>query len=239
LNWHGIYVNSMTASRYLDVDPIWRQAHPGASVGLIAMRGVANPASNDTLNDLATALETDVRSRFGSADRETIRATPPLPAYAAYYKRWGQRYHVAMQLESVAQKGKALPRVAALVEAMFIAELRNLLLTAGHDLDGLALPVRLTTGSGDAFTAPNGQETTVKAGDMAIVDAQGRVVSAIVTGPSDVARIGPETTAALFYAYAPPGVDSGLVDAHLHEIERNVRLISPDAKVLAREIVKA
>jgi DNA/RNA-binding domain of Phe-tRNA-synthetase-like protein len=229
----------MTASQYLDVDPIWRQAHPGASVGLIAMRGVANPANNDTLNDLATALETDVRSRFGSADRETIRATPPLPAYAAYYKRWGQRYHVAMQLESVAQKGKALPRVAALVEAMFIAELRNLLLTAGHDLDALELQVRLTIGSGQSFTAPNGQETTVKVGDMVIVDARGHVLSAIVTGPSDVARIGPETTATLFYSYAPPGVDSGVINAHLDEIERNVRLISPTAAVVAREIVTA
>ena len=229
----------MTTSQFLDVDPIWRRAHPGASVGLIAMRGVANPASNDSLNDLATELETDLRSRLESADRETIRAIPPLPAYATYYKRWGQRYHVALQLESVAQKGKALPRVAALVEAMFIAELRNLLLTAGHDLDAVALPVRLTTGSGDSFTAPNGQEATVKAGDMVIADARGRVLSAIITGPSAVARIRPETTAALFYAYAPPGVDSALVDAHLDEIERNVRLIVPEAESVAREIVTA
>ena len=177
-----------------------------------------------------------MRSRFGSADRETIRATPPLPAYAAYYKRWGQRYHVAMQLESVAQKGKALPRVAALVEAMFIAELRNLLLTAGHDLDALQLPVRLSVGAGESFTAPNGQETTVKAGDMVITDARGRVLSAIITGPSDVARIGPETASALFYTYAPPGVDAAHVSAHLDEIEVNVRLISPDAEVIVRQI---
>src|SRR5215213_10173698 len=229
----------MTASQFLDVDPIWRQAHPGASVGLVAMRSVANPASNDDLNDLASALETEVRSRFGSADRETIRATPPLPAYAAYYKRWGQRYHVAMQLESVAQKGKALPHVAALVEAMFIAELKNLLLTAGHDLDALEFPLRLTIGSGESFIAPNGQETSVKAGDMFIADADGRILSAIITGPSAVARIEAETTAALFYAYAPPGVDLALVDAHLDEIERNVRFISPEATVVAREIVTA
>jgi DNA/RNA-binding domain of Phe-tRNA-synthetase-like protein len=229
----------MTASQFLEVDPIWRETHPGASVGLIAMRGVINPASNDSLNDLATALESDLRSRLGSADRETIRAMPPLPAYAAYYKRWGQRYHVAMQLESVALKGKALPRVAALVEAMFIAELRNLLLTAGHDLDALVLPVRLTVGSGESYVAPNGQQTIVKAGDMAIVDSRGRVLSAIITGPSEVARIEPETTAALFYTYAPPGVDSGLVDAHLDEIERHVRLISPETAVVAREIVTA
>jgi DNA/RNA-binding domain of Phe-tRNA-synthetase-like protein len=229
----------VSGSHVLEVDPLWRDVHPGASVGLIAMRGVANPASNDNLNDLATALETDLRSRLGTADRETVRAIPPLPAYTAYYKRWGQRYHVAMQLESVAQKGKALPRVAALVEAMFIAELRNLLLTAGHDLDALELPVRLTVGSGESYVAPNGQETTVKAGDMVIADAGGRVLSAIITGPSDFARIGPETTAALFYTYGPPGVDSGLVDAQLDEIEHNVRLISPETAVVAREIVTA
>ena len=36
-----------------------------------------------------------MRVRYGAAERETLRAIPPLPAYAAYYKRWGQRYHVA------------------------------------------------------------------------------------------------------------------------------------------------
>ncbi|MDF3042842.1 MAG: hypothetical protein K0Q71_5548 [Thermomicrobiales bacterium] len=226
----------MSPSGILEVDPSWREAHPGATVGLIAIRGVTNPASDDRLNDLASALETDLRSRFGSADRETIRATPPLPAYAAYYKRWDQRYHVAMQLESVSQKGKALPRVAALVEAMFVAELRNLLLTAGHDLDALQLPVRLSVGASESFTAPNGQETTVKAGDMVITDARGRVLSAIITGPSDVARIGPETASALFYTYAPPGVDAAHVSAHLDDIEVNVRLISPDAEVIVRQI---
>ena len=119
-----------------------------------------------------------------------------------------------------------------------IAELKNLLLTAGHDLDALEFPLRLTIGSGESYIAPNGQETSVKPGDMFIADARGRILSAIITGPSAVARIGPETTAALFYAYAPPGVDLALVDAHLDQIERNVRFISP-ATVVAREIVTA
>jgi DNA/RNA-binding domain of Phe-tRNA-synthetase-like protein len=223
----------------LEVDSAWRETHPGAAVGLVAFRGVSNPAAHEPLNTVAAELEADIRSRLGNADRETLRATPPLPAYGAYYKRWGQRYHVGMQLESVAQKGKAIPRVAALVEAMFIAELRNLLLTAGHDLDAIELPVRLGVGAGEAFTAPNGQEQTVKPGDMVIADARGRVLSAIITGPSDFARIGPSTTAALFYTYAPPGLDPAHVAAHLDEIERNVRLIAPDAEVVGREIVTA
>jgi DNA/RNA-binding domain of Phe-tRNA-synthetase-like protein len=229
----------MTDLRILEIDPTWHEAHPGATVGLIAFRGVSNPATHERLNSTAAELEEDICSRLGAADRETLRATPPLPAYAAYYKRWGQRYHVGMQLGSVAQKGKSIPRVAALVEAMFIAELRNLLLTAGHDLDEIALPVRLAVGAGETFTAPNGQEQTVKAGDMFIADANGRVLSAIITGPSDFARIGPNTTSALFYTYAPPGIDPALVSTHLDDIDRNVRLIASNAECIAREIVTA
>jgi DNA/RNA-binding domain of Phe-tRNA-synthetase-like protein len=229
----------MSDAPFLTVSPRWRQQHPGASFGLLAVRGVTNPASHEQLNAVASELETEVRATFGGLERGDLRATPPLPAYAAYYKRWGQRYHVAMQFESVAQKGKPLPRVAALVEAMFIAELRNRLLTAGHDLDRLALPVQLSSGAGETFSAPNGAEQTVKEGDMFVADADGHVLSAIITGPSDFARIGPETTAALFYAYAPPGVDADTVSRHLDEIERNVRLISPNAEVAVREIVSA
>ena len=138
-------------------------------------------------------------------ERQELRALPPLPSYAAYYKRWGQRYHVGMQFESVAQKGKPLPRVAALVEAMFIAELRNRLLTAGHDLDRLALPCTSAPARASR-SPPQRRGDSVKDGDMFIADADGHVLSAVITGPSDFARIGPETTSALFYLYAPPGV---------------------------------
>ena len=151
----------------------------------------------------------------------------------------GQRYHVGMQLASVALKGKPIPRVAALVEAMFVAELADLLLTAGHDLDQIALPLVLDAGAGQAFTAPNGAAQVVKDGDMFTADARGRVLSAVITGPSDVARISPETTAAVFYAYGPPGISAEAMGAHLDEIERNVRLISPDASTIAREIISA
>jgi DNA/RNA-binding domain of Phe-tRNA-synthetase-like protein len=229
----------MSDSGIIVVDPAWRAAHPGASVGVLAIRGASNPASHDGLNALAAELEADVRARLGAAERQDLRATQPLPAYAAYYKRWGQRYHVAMQLESVAQKGKPVPRVAALVEAMFIAELRNLLLTGGHDLDQIVLPVRIDAGEGESYTTPSGSEMSVKSGDMFIADARDRVLSAIVTGPSDVARIGPETTGILVYVYAPPGVDAALVSSHLGEIQRNVRLISPNAEVVGRETVTA
>jgi DNA/RNA-binding domain of Phe-tRNA-synthetase-like protein len=229
----------MNGSSILTVSPRWREQHPGASVGVLAVRGVTNPPSHEQLNAVAGDLETELRATYGEKERAALRNSPPLPAYAAYYKRWGQRYHVGMQFESVAQKGKPVPRVAALVEAMFIAELRNRLLTAGHDLDQVALPVQLGSGEGESFTAPNGTGQTVKEGDMFIADADGHILSAIITGPSDFARIGPDTTAALFYTYAPPGVGPDAVSQHLDEIERNVRLFAPDATLTDREIVTA
>ena len=130
----------MSAGRFLEVDPAWQDAHPGAAVGVLAVRGVTNPSSHAGLEDLAKALEADLRARLGDADRETLRALPPLPSYAAYYKRWGQRYHVRHAARVGGTEGEADPRVAALVEAMFVAELGNLLLTGGHDLDELGAP---------------------------------------------------------------------------------------------------
>jgi DNA/RNA-binding domain of Phe-tRNA-synthetase-like protein len=226
-------------SELLTVSPAWHAAHPGATYGLIAFRGVQNPPSHDGINAAAAELESSLRERFSAEERDALRATPPLPAYAAYYKRWGQRYHVAMQLESVTLKGKPIPRVAALVEAMFVSELADLLLTGGHDLDQLSLPVVLDAGAGQEFTAPNGKMQAVKDGDMFTADAEGRVLSAVITGPSDFARISPETTSALFYAYGPPGISADDMSAHLDGIERNVRLISPDAVTASREIITA
>ncbi len=223
--------------RIVVVDPAWREAGAGASFGLLALRGVRNPAADPAMAAEADGLGLELRERFGGLDKDALRATPPLPAYAAWYKRFGQRYHVMMQLESVAQKGKPIPRLAALVEAMFVAELRTLVLTAGHDLDAVALPVVLGVGAGEErYPTPGGKEAVVKPGDMFARDGEG-VLSAVVTGPSARARIGPATTAALFVAYAPPGVPGDLVAAHLDEIERLVRVVAPEAERVGREVV--
>jgi DNA/RNA-binding domain of Phe-tRNA-synthetase-like protein len=229
----------MSIEILVTLDPSWQAAAPGTVVGVLALRDVRNPERHDAINQLAADLETELRARFAGQDRAAIQATPPFPAYAAYYKRFGQRYHVGLQVESVALKGKPLPRVAALVEAMFIAELRHGILTAGHDLGALTLPVRLGVGSGEeAFTKPNGETATVKAGDTYTATAAG-VLSAIITGPSSLGRISATTTAALFVAYAPPGVDPDQVEAHLAAIEANIRLVAPNAVTDAHAVIVA
>src|SRR5581483_9118101 len=126
----------------LDADPSWSAAPVGAAIGVIALAGAVNPAGDPAIAARADRLEVDLRDRYGALDRADMLASAPYAAYAAWYRPFGQRYHVALQVESVAKKGKAIPRAAALVEAMFLAELDHGILTAGHDLAAVDWPLR-------------------------------------------------------------------------------------------------
>ena len=140
------------------VSESWKEAYPGAAVGILAMGHVANPKNHPTLDRQKEQLENELRSRFGSLDRAALKALPVIQAYNSYYKRFKKTYHVLLQLESVVLKGKSIPRVAALVEVMFMAELKNLLLTAGHDLEVLKPLVRIDVADGsENYTRINGQ----------------------------------------------------------------------------------
>ena len=107
-----------------------------------------------------------------------------LGAYIDYYRAHGKTYHVKAQWESVAIKGKPIPGRAALVEAMFMAELENLVLTAGHDISKLVPPVRVdVTRDGDHYVLMNGSERDLEAGDMMMADGEA-IISSVLYGPT-------------------------------------------------------
>jgi DNA/RNA-binding domain of Phe-tRNA-synthetase-like protein len=195
------------------------------------MRDAANPAHHPVLESRKEALEEELRSRFSGQDRAALVKHPVLQAYAAYYRQFKKTYHVQLQLESLLFKGKSIPTVAALVEAMFMAEMNNLLLTAGHDLDAVRFPVTLDTARGtESYTLLRGEPQTPKAGDMMIVDREG-IISNIVYGPDQRTQITPQTRNVLFTVYAPPGIDEPLIERHLQEIRQNVQLVAENAQV--------
>ncbi len=217
----------------------WKTAYSGAAAGFLVMRDVTNPPESPALEAQKDALEASLRERFADFDREALRAVEPIPAYTAYYRRFQKTYHVFHQLESVALKHKPIPRTAALVEAMFMAELANLLLTAGHDASAVTFPVRLDVAAGsETYTLLSGKEQTLTPGDMYMADTTG-VLSSILFGPDERTSIRPSTTEVLFAVYAPAGVGAGRVIAHLADIAANVRLIAPQARIEHEEVVEA
>ena len=218
------------------VSEAWKTAYPGAAVGVLVMRNVVNPEIHAALDKRKEELDGQLRVRFSGYDRAALKALPTIQAYNDYYKRYKKTYHVQLQLESVVFKGKSIPRVAALVEAMFMAELKNLLLTAGHDLEAVQMPVKIDVAEGsERYVRLNGQEQALKPGDMTIADAED-VISCVLYGPDRRTRITPETRQVLFTVYAPPGIGEQAVHDHLQDIQANVLLVAPKADVELLEV---
>ena len=208
----------------------WKSAFPGAYAGVLAMRDVVNPAHHPVLEEQKEELENQLRAQFSGQDRAAIASHPILIAYSEYYRRFKKTYHIQLQLESILLKGKSIPSVASLVEAMFMAEMKNMLLTAGHDLNVLHPPIRLDVTKGtESFILLRGEEQVVKADDMMISDRMG-IISNIIYGPDRRTQITAETRNVVFTVYAPPGIGEGAVLKHLQDIQEYVRLIAPQSQ---------
>lgn len=217
----------------------WRAAHPGATAGILVMRELCNPARHPALEARRMQVEEALRERFGGMDRAQLVATEPLDAYSVYFKRFKKTYPVQLQLESIVFKDQHIPNFSSLVTAMFTAELKNQLLTAGHDFDSLQLPVTLRVADGtESFTLITGKEQGLKGGDMYMSDTAG-IISVVVYGPDKRTCITPDTRNAVFTVYTPPGVDSAAAVAHLKDIRDNVLLVAPDAALERLDVYQA
>jgi len=145
---------------------------------------------------------------------------------------------VLLQWESIVLKKKSILNVAPLVETMFMAELKNLLLTAGHDMDVIRLPIRVDLSQGnERYTLLNGQEKELAPGDMMLVDGSG-IISGIVYGPDKRTQITQNTKNVLFVVYAPPGINEGLLEQHLQDINQYVKIVLPDAILETQKVYR-
>jgi len=220
------------------ISEAWKASYPEASVGILVMHNVANPAQHIELNKHKQELERELRRRFSGATTAGLAALPPVPFYNAHYKRYKKTYPVLQQLVSITLKGKPIPQIAALVEAMFMAETKNLLLTAGHDFEAVVEPVTLDVSRGDEYYIRlNEQEQRLKPGDMIMTDSQG-VISSVIYGPDYRTRIMPDTRHVLFVVYAPKGIKEEALHLHLDDIRANVMIVAPEAEVGQQDIYR-
>ena len=222
-----------------EVTSLWKTTYPEALAGVLVVRDVSNPPHHPVLEQKKVKLEEELRARFSGQDRAAIASHPILQAYAAYYRQFKKTYHIQLQLESLVLKGKSIPSVAALVESMFMAEMQDMLLTAGHDLDLLQLPLVLDIATGtEQYTLLRGEEQSLKPGDMLIRDQTG-VISSIIYGPDQRTQISPVTRNAVFTVYAPPGIEKQLVADHLDHIRENILVFAPQAQTESLQVYTA
>lgn len=204
-------------------------------IGFLVMSGISNLNSSEALDKARCKLEEEIREEYRSMSRQELKHIYPMEAYVSYYKEFGYTYHVLQQLESVAH-GKNISNVSALVEAMFMAELKNMLLTAGHDLEKIKQPLILQESSGnESYVGINGKLAKTIPGDIMIMDGES-VISSILKGPDSRTCIGAKTRQVLFTIYAPAGIDEKDIIRHMNDIESNVRIFSPDAETQVKDV---
>jgi len=217
----------------------WRAIHPGAQISLLEISGVDNSQPAPALEQEKLAIERRLREMYAGFSRDDFLNLPVMQAYHRYYRKFGYTYHVLLQLESVAFKGKSLPRVSPLVDANFAAELDTLILTAGHDVTQLEAPIVIDVArEGDEIIQMGGARKDVPEGDMLMRDAQA-IACTILRGQDNRSPISKETTHVLYVSYVPEGVAEGHVRAQLDAMEHHVRLFAPGCRVEQASILFA
>ena len=213
-----------------------KKVYPEALLGILSIKNVCNPNQHEELDRCKLELENNLREKYSGLDKAYLKNMEPINTYSDYYKRFKKTYHVLLQLESIVFKNKSIPKVASLVEAMFMAEMKNLLLTAGHDLDAIDLPIKLDVSSGEEkYIQLNGQEKDLIHNDMMVSDLQG-ITSSIIYGPDKRTQIKSDTRNVLFVVYAPPGIEKSKVFQHLKDIQKYVHIITPKSEVELQKV---
>lgn len=219
------------------IEKDWRIQYPDASVGVLIVKEVSNPQHCEALQRKKAELISFLQLKFTT--KADLLADDSIQKYSTYYKHYKKTYHVVAQMESIIFKGKTIPCVAALVESMFMAELKNGLLTAGHDVDKLKMPLKINIAKGDErYSGIGGKEQVTKVQDMMLQDGEG-IISSVLCGPDDRTRITENTKTCMFVVYAPAGIEKYLIEEHFNEIITNIRLFAPSIVVESCEIYQA
>lgn len=208
-------------------------AYPGTKMGILLMKGVSYSELYPE-QEIASVLN-ELGQKYAHLEKRELKELYPVNVYIAYYKKFGYNYHLLAQLESVLKGKKALTSDSGLLLAMFLSEIDGMLLTAGHDLSKLLLPLQLKAADGtEIYRSISGKEVTAVSGDLILSDGNS-TISSILRGPDQSSRITASTSEVLFSIYAPPGIDEDYIETNLHKLESKVITTLPAAKT---EILK-
>lgn len=208
--------------------------YPEASVGVMVINNAINPKSPPVLTEIRNEIESNLKENY--PEKELLRNHATIQAYAAYYKQYKNRYPMLSQLESVIFKGRSIPDTYGLVQAMFMAELDNMLLTAGHDFAEIEMPISIGLGSEDtSYVLMNGNEQNVKVNDMLMTDKE-NIISSVIYGPDKRTRITPKTEDAMFVVYGPAGITPKQIEDHFSDIQKYIKLFAPNADIQTLEL---
>lgn len=210
------------------------KSYPGASVGILVLENVRAKSPVSGLEGITREVVLELQNKF--PDLQALKDHPVIRAYTEYYKNFRKSYHVLGQLQSIIFGKRPFPSGSALVETMYAAELKNMLLTAIHDLDSICHPLRIGISTGEEiYITLRGEEQRLKPGDMMMRDQAG-IISSVIYGPDRRTCVSQATANVILAVYAPVGVSTEAVINYFEDIKRFISLFSPQFKTILQEI---
>jgi len=191
---------------------------PDLKVATMEARNLENKKIDESLENEKRKIEAEIRNNVKEyLESETIKK------YNQFFKKFGKKYPIEYQIKSIAS-GKSFPSQYTVVEAMFMAELKNMYLTAGHDLDLIkgSLNTKITNGSED-YENISGKEMKLKPKDITTEDEFG-IISSVSFGPDRRTMITEKTRNYLFFAYFPYGEENRKIKNHFEDILTYIKI---------------
>jgi DNA/RNA-binding domain of Phe-tRNA-synthetase-like protein len=218
----------------------WRREHPGARASAVLYLDCAGTAETAEFADMKRSLEAELRERWSAADKQTMLSDPTLAAYERHDRKFGQNYHVTMQIRSIAQKGKAIPDRNPIIEAMFMTELRTGVLAAAQDCAALQIPIVVDSTDGtEIYQRYDGVEERCKTGDQVMLDSAGKVLTSIAQGPTSHGLVTSDSKSIAYCFYFPVGVTDGVIEEALQYLDTCVPAACPAARKFDQVTVSA
>ena len=228
-------MNNSESHIQIDFSQEFSKAYPGAAVGVLVLEDVMIQYEGSDFESTKHKIILGLQRQF--PDQNSLKEHPVIQAYSRYYRKFDKSYHVLGQLRSVIFDNRPLPSVSPLVEAIFAAELKNMLLTAFHDLEKITLPLKIGISAGDEiYMTLAGEEKRMKPADMMVSDQTG-VISSVIYGPDKRTSVSPSSSQIMIVVYAPVGIDHESIINHFIDIENLIRKFSPECKMTMRSIL--
>lgn len=201
------------------VRPEVKILYPSAHLGALTIHNQQNQKKHQDLEQAKRGLEEKIRETYPAP-----RDDPVIQCYSEYYGNWGKTYHIEFQMKSI-NKGRTFPNVSTHVDAMFMAELENRILTSGHDRDTVqGTPYYDLADEGEEYTKLNGDNQVLLKNDIVLRDGDG-VLASILFGPARRTSITMDTVNPLYFGWCPIGITHETIDNHLSNIERYLSLV--------------
>lgn len=191
---------------------------PDLKVSTIEVRNLDNKKLDEELEKEKRKIEASIR-----ANSKEFLESDVIKKYNEFFKKFGKKYPIEYQIKSIVE-GKSFPSQYTVVESMFMAELKNMYLTAGHDLDLISGSLNTTiTRDGEEYTNISGKEMKLKAEDIVTKDENG-IISSVLYGPDRRTRITEKTRNYLFFAYFPYGEEDSKIKNHFEDILKYIKI---------------